>query len=349
MAELTQPEDLVDDNGFTCPESFGELQTVTRETPAAVVILIVFFLICVIAGVILMISELDILNRGSAAGDAKEVEVQQIQLGDSDPQLTQTQQSGNTTLDSQDQMEAAPNVANVGNVQSDQPSQDLALNKTDTQTGEQIATTGTGGIDAQIEDLKQQIEQIRMSGSGLSGIFKLPDDVNTVVYVLDRSGSMTHSTMNSNSALDSVKAEVIAALNHMQDKDKKFFIFFYDDLLHPLGSTLGTTGSGIPQNYQLRKSTPKNLKLAENWVQTVGAGGGTNPVPAMLSAIKMQPDLIVLLSDGYFDVQMAEAIIQNNKQNRDGKKINCVGISEFVIPTLLKIAQETGGQYYQAR
>lgn len=70
-------------------------------------------------------------------------------------------------------------------------------------------------------------------------------------------------------------------------------------------------------------------------------------MPAMEAAIQLQPERIVLLSDGEFDPSSAITITQLNQANQKPARIDCVGLMEQVL-VLQEIANRNQGVYYQA-
>ena len=106
------------------------------------------------------------------------------------------------------------------------------------------------------------------------------------VYVFDRSGSMDAPGHH---ALPAVKAELIRSLQTL-DSVHQFQIIFYNErprLFSPTG-----------QPGRLVFGTDQNKRLAENFINSVEADGGTDHEEALMLAIKARPDVIFLLTDG---------------------------------------------------
>jgi Mg-chelatase subunit ChlD len=127
--------------------------------------------------------------------------------------------------------------------------------------------------------------------SSVTGIFKVDKNVMSVVYIIDKSGSMAGSN------LSRVQAELIFAINAL-DETQKFSVIFFDGLAWPLYSQRGQPGTGGGAPLSMLVATAGNKTLATDWVRTMRAGGGTNPFPAVMMGLGVSPQKIFLLSDG---------------------------------------------------
>ncbi|MCA8996830.1 MAG: hypothetical protein KDA80_07590 [Planctomycetaceae bacterium] len=339
--ELDRPDAGPEDQ-FEVPDSFGELDYMTDETPGALLWAGILFVLVVVAALLLMINSL--INSGGKAGESQSVEVFDVTIGAGDAPLEALSTDAPASLQSQEQQSVPIQAEDPKQLMVQQPAGSLANAATvDTAAAQQIQQQITQGAAARarsIKELERDIREARMTGSGLGGIFNVPDDVKSVVYVIDCSGSMAGPP------LKSVKGELLSALKKMK-ANVKFFILFYSDGAYPMP----ITGGGN----RLVEATPGNLKSAEQFVQVTNRGGGTLPFPAMKAAIDLDPELIFLLSDGQFHPDESQQIIEYNTAIRGGKKINCVGVSEQVFETLKVIAESSRdakgnvGIYYRAR
>lgn len=155
---------------------------------------------------------------------------------------------------------------------------------------------------------------------------------NTVVFVIDKSSSMSESF-----------GRVIKALNQSLDRlkeDQSFQLIFFDDAPRQNPSFSG-----------LIKATKKNKQAMMKWVENhISADGGTEPLSAVSLAIDLMPKRIIILSDGEFNLEYVEIITQyNSRKSTDQIRIDCVGLNE-VVESLQQIARRNGpGIYYQAR
>lgn len=174
--------------------------------------------------------------------------------------------------------------------------------------------------------------------SSVTGIFKVDKNVKSVVYVIDKSGSMAGSN------LSRVQAELIFAINDL-DETQKFSVIFFDGHAWPLYSQYGVPGTAGGSPLPLLVATDGNKALAIDWIRTMRAGGGTNPFPAVMMGLGVEPEKMVLLSDGEFSMSYVHDI---TIQNGGSASIDCIGFGETVI-TLQEIAKQNRGRYVTAR
>jgi VWA domain-containing protein len=160
---------------------------------------------------------------------------------------------------------------------------------------------------------------------GTTSFFGLKARGSKFVYVVDCSGSM------SGRKLLAAKAEIYRSINAYKSS-MKFYIFFYN-----------STPIAMPGK-QLIPAVQANKTKAFNWVEHITTGGGTQPAPAVLEALKLKPDAIWLLSDGLFSQQACDEIRQANS---DGKvQIHTIAFHDNHGEAQLKrIAQENRGKY----
>jgi hypothetical protein len=105
------------------------------------------------------------------------------------------------------------------------------------------------------------------------------------VYVLDRSGSMGGA---GRTALKAVKAELAKSLENL-DTVNQFQVVFYNERPTIFNPT-GTPG-------RLAFATEQNIQRALRYIETITADGGTDHEEALKLAIRLQPDVIFLLTD----------------------------------------------------
>jgi Mg-chelatase subunit ChlD len=152
----------------------------------------------------------------------------------------------------------------------------------------------------------------------------------STVYVIDVSGSMQRPDR-----LPRVMNALSKAIDQLKDNQKVcvflFDNFYFSDPLLP----------------GLVPATKKNQERIKAWLAIPQGGGGTQPMAAMAEAIALNPERIVLLSDGEFDPTNVQTITMLNKRNTKPARIDCVGLMEQVI-VLQEIAKANQGIYYQA-
>lgn len=152
---------------------------------------------------------------------------------------------------------------------------------------------------------------------------------NSTVFVIDVSGSMQMPDR-----LPRVVKALSRAIDQLKPK-QEFCVLLFDDFYY------------FNPKVELIAATKQNQELIQRWLNQPPGGGGTNPMPAMEAAIQLQPERIVLLSDGEFDPSSAITITQLNQANQKPARIDCVGLMEQVL-VLQEIANRNQGVYYQA-
>ncbi len=89
-------------------------------------------------------------------------------------------------------------------------------------------------------------------------------------------------------------------------------------------------------------------KALRTELSRVGPGGGTDPTDALLIAIQLKPQAIVVLSDGEFEPEIVERVSGLNRNSGLNAQINCVAIGQS-IRTLQLLASLNGpGNYVEA-
>jgi hypothetical protein len=165
-------------------------------------------------------------------------------------------------------------------------------------------------------------------GPGGGGIFPVPWEEEVpgkIVYVVDRSGSMTDT-------LDIVKVELKRSLSELVDASE-FHVIFYS--------------SGPPVEMPARRlvnATERNKQLAYEFIDTVVAQGETDPSQALQRAFGCKPDFIYLLTDGEFDRQIVDLV--GRLSAGSNTKVNTIGfLSQSGDEVLRQIADKTGGSH----
>lgn len=202
---------------------------------------------------------------------------------------------------------------------SDQPIPDVAPNKL-----QPVEVIGVGGGGRNLGGLSG-FGTGRGGGAGGQDFFGVGGVADKIVYVVDRSGSMTDSIMY-------VKYELRRSIR-MLKPNQRFFVVFYST-----GPAVGMpVGKLVP-------ATEANKMMAYEFIDSIVPVGQTDPSDALVQAFKLQPDLIYLLTDGEFDRKIIDLI---DKQNRSDK----VTVHTFCFiytsgeAVLQEIAQRNDGEY----
>ena len=131
----------------------------------------------------------------------------------------------------------------------------------------------------------------RSSSSKASGsdtttmVFGVSGSGSRFVYVFDRSDSMNG---HEGRPLRAAKAELMRSLKSLSEQ-QQFQIIFYNDKAKPFQL------SGAP--LELITGEKSNVRLAERYVDSIKAFGGTKHSIALKMALRMSPDVIFFLTD----------------------------------------------------
>ena len=148
------------------------------------------------------------------------------------------------------------------------------------------------------------------------------------VFVIDKSGSM-----GNNKKFVRAKRELIKTLRALP-KNSRFMIYFFDE-----GS------EQMPVN-NMMAAVPINISWAEDWVNSVGMGGGTDPRKALKSGFSLKPDTVWLLTDGVFDNESGVLAQIRSANPKSIVRINALAIMDRGGEKVLKqIAKENDGTY----
>jgi len=212
-----------------------------------------------------------------------------------------------------------PGPTSILRVYTQNPFPDVASNNL-----EQLDVIGVGGGGKEIGGFEGLGSGRGFFGAGNDGGVE-SDEAAKIVYVVDRSGSMTDS-------IDFVKYELKRSIGELTEA-KEFHIIFYS--------------SGPPVEMPTRRlvaATDRNKQMAFEFIDTVIAQGETDPSKALERAFECKPELIYLLTDGEFD----RAIIDQVKRLNVGGKVTVHTIG-FLYRTgeevLKKIADDSHGNY----
>jgi hypothetical protein len=150
--------------------------------------------------------------------------------------------------------------------------------------------------------------------------------VRSVVYVVDRSGSMTDTFAH-------VRAELKRSISSLR-RSQKFHVIFFNS---------GEPLENPPR--RLLNAIEGNRKEFFAFLDTVDPAGGTHPENALRLALSMAPDLVYLLSDGInFDPALPERLNEWNVDRRT--RIFTIAYLDPAGREMLEaIAREHGGEF----
>lgn len=211
------------------------------------------------------------------------------------------------------------------------------------------------------EDVQRQLEQLELDPAELLGeldsaqpsmsMQPTPADgqvsfvgvsasnARRIVYVIDASGSLI-------SSLQIVVDEMARSLESLQPPQEFSIVFFQQDraLVAPPGTRL------LP-------SDGASKLRAMQWIdRTIIPNGNSNPLPAIEAALRLEPDVIFLLSDnitggGQYEIDQRRLLARldelNPRDRRTGRRSTQINCIQFLDPdpldTLAIIAREHGG------
>ena len=200
----------------------------------------------------------------------------------------------------------------------------------------------TGAAVADPRDPVKSIGGARPAATGTAGgppgaaFMGTRDEGLKVVFVIDASGSMT-----SYNAMQVAKAALMASLQAL-DERQQFLIIFYEDKPHvvKLKDELKPT---------LAYATEINKTLARQKIAGIQPGAGTDHLPAIELAMKLNPDVIFFLTDAS-DPQLWPRDLEKIKLTNGGRiRIHSIEFGqgpEFPQGNFLhRLARQNGGTY----
>ncbi|NIA21841.1 MAG: VWA domain-containing protein, partial [Anaerolineaceae bacterium] len=162
-------------------------------------------------------------------------------------------------------------------------------------------------------------------GGGGTNFFGVAGVARKIVFVVDRSGSMTDSIMY-------VKHELKRSIGVLKP-NQQFFVIFYS--------------SGPPQMMPVRKllwATEANKQSAYEFIDNIVPIGQTDPDEALSEAFKLKPELVYLLTDGEFDKKTVGHIDRLNRGHKVTVNTICFIYSNGEA-ILMEIANKNDGTY----
>ena len=159
------------------------------------------------------------------------------------------------------------------------------------------------------------------------------------MYVFDRSASMDGYQGR---PLAAAKRELIGSLKSLESIHQ-FQIVFYNEapsIFNPLA----------PQPPRMMFGDDKNKRLAEGYVRSIAATGGTHHMDALRMALNLNPDVLFFLTDAdepqLSSVELAEIARRNQ---RVGATINAIqfgaGPDRGGYNFLKRLARQNNGQH----
>ncbi len=178
-----------------------------------------------------------------------------------------------------------------------------------------------------------------------TSLFGARDVGNRFVYVIDRSWSMDGDGTGA-SPLNVAKDELAASLQRLNGSQEFQMIFYNTD-----GPVTLSNHSG---RFDLFWATDTQRLDAIRQLRSIQANGGTDHIPALLRALKFNPDVIFFLTDGQEPMPSDNELRDITRRNT-GARIHCIefGTRTPIVDAagveagnwLQKLAAENDGQY----
>lgn len=192
---------------------------------------------------------------------------------------------------------------------------------------------------------------VAADGSAVVEFFGIPlDDAREVVFVFDRSGSMSEAAqgrvaglsyapgVSMQAKIDVAREELIQALDRLPEGTTMNVIFFSDWL------------EGYAPQVVTIDATARDALVS--YVKETYASGSTALIPAMRTAFLMNPRRVVLLSDGLGNIggDSSDLLRDAREAMRGGVRIDTIGLGPDQDTSLMQnLATESGGIYQDLR
>ncbi len=118
---------------------------------------------------------------------------------------------------------------------------------------------------------------------GTVSFFSINDTGKSFVFVIDLSQSMIED-----GAFDAAREQLLSALRNLKI-DQKFHVVFYNRDVYEFRLQDRRAG--------LLTASPVHITLARNYIQSQTPSGGTNHMPALMTALGYRPEVIFFLTD----------------------------------------------------
>ena len=175
----------------------------------------------------------------------------------------------------------------------------------------------------------------RSPGGVRTGIFGAQARGNRFVYVLDRSASMAEPEGR---PLAVAKQELLRSVEELGDVQQLSLVFYNDRV--QVFSPPGTRG-------RLVFATDENRRAAARFIGSVRAAGGTRHADALVTAFRLDPDVVFLLTDADAKDDLGAEEIARLARLAGGARLLVVqfGDDQRRSPGLEQLAERCGGNY----
>lgn len=175
------------------------------------------------------------------------------------------------------------------------------------------------------------------ANKGHTYLFGIQGVGNKFLYVFDRSASMEGYEGR---PLLAAKTELIKSLDHLE-ATHQFQIIFYNDRQNVFNPYL-------PQSPRMLFADDKHKDLAQRYVRSVTADGGTRHLEALRMALGLSPDVVFFLTDAD-EPQLTASELAEIARRRGGAVIHAIefgaGPQRNSDNFLIRLARQSGGTH----
>ncbi|MBA3315825.1 MAG: hypothetical protein M3552_05815 [Planctomycetota bacterium] len=191
------------------------------------------------------------------------------------------------------------------------------------------------------DDLSGSATQPPLAPGGLAQgetqMFGVRDKGERIVYVIDVSGSMSSPP----TAIAAAKSELMSSLNSL-NADQQFQIIFYNEQAFVL-----RLRGRPPEKFYWASDI--NRTLARQEVAAVQPNLGTKHMPALSTALELEPDVIFFLTDAENPALNAKQLDDLRRLNRNGARLHAIefgkGAKLDAQTALERLAAQNHGAY----
>ena len=98
-----------------------------------------------------------------------------------------------------------------------------------------------------------------------------------------------------------------------------------------------------------RVASPQMATALRTELAMIEPEGGTDPTDALLLAIQLKPNAIVVLSDGEFEESIVQRVTGLNRNSGLNTQVNCVAIGQHIYTLQLLASLNGPGNYVEAQ
>lgn len=178
-------------------------------------------------------------------------------------------------------------------------------------------------------------------GTGQTSLFGVNDSGKTFVYLIDRSFSMDEY-----GAFRAAKSELLTSIQRLTEV-QQFQVIFYNQA--PL--TLVTREA----RFKMFFGTDAQRQQVSEQIRAISPDGGTRHLEALQEALKYNPDVIFMLTDGATPALTKADLDSIKSRNRSGSRIHCIEFGTGAQPVakdgapignfLMKLSAQNDGKY----